>query len=215
MSWRPPHLRGASTDRDDSITLALHHKHWRVASLLAGYTTRPAPEAGNEAERGALWLVARCAALPHGRRSTLDGMTEARARALLRAGADVHAAEAEEPGRPSPLDPRRRSSRAATPTPRPPKTPPRGSYPLVLGRDCSAITLFADAERKAATALVVAGALVGREHGGAQSHLLFELWVQRAAAGDRAAPSAAAPRFQSGVRLAAALGLPYDHGSSL
>ena len=35
-----------------------------------------------------------------------------------------------------------------------------------------------DAERKAATALVVAGALVGREHGGAQSHLLFELWVE-------------------------------------
>ena len=25
---------------------------------------------------------------------------------------------------------------------------------------------------------MVAGALVGREHGGAQSHLLFELWVE-------------------------------------
>ena len=168
-------LRGASTCRDDSITLALRHKHWRVASLLAGYST---PGYWKRATRRSaalfgLWLDAR--RFHSTPLHALDGMSEARARALLRAGADVHAAEAEEPDAPSPLDvdgaPRARRRRR--------RERRRCAIVVLAARPWFSGNhhLFADAE-KAATALVVAGALVGREHGGAQSHLLFELWVE-------------------------------------
>ena len=103
-------------------------------------------------------------------------MNEARARALLRAGADVHAAEAEEPGAPSPVDvatallARGADAESAAAA----RLVVLAARPWFPGNH----HLLPDAERKAATALVVAGALVGREHGGAQSHLLFELWVE-------------------------------------
>ena len=155
----------------------MHHKHWRVASLLAGYST---PGYWKRATRRSAalfgsWLDAR--RFHTTPLHALDGMNEARARALLRAGADVHAAEAEEPGAPSPLDVATAllargdadaESAAAA------RLVVLAARPWFSGNH----HLFADAERKAATALVVAGALVGREHGGAQSHLLFELWVE-------------------------------------
>ena len=140
--------------------------------MLAGYST-PGYWAGNEAERGTVWLVARCAAFPLDAAHP-DGMNEARARALLRAAPTCTRPSG---GAGRAVAARRGDGAArAAPTPRVP--PLRGSSRWRRGRGSRATTTFSWTRRGRRQPRWWSPAPSSAASMGAQSHLLFELWVE-------------------------------------